>query len=309
MSAPTPQSFGGASYQFSAWSDGGAQTHIVTAPAGATTYTATYTTAVDTTPPTVTGQTPSGGTTGVALDVSPTATFSEAMNATTLNSTTVTLVKQGTSTPLTASVSYAAQVAVLDPSTNLEPATTYTVTVKGGASGAKDVAGNALVTDVTWSFTTTSGGPQPPPQGTSYLSDLTWTSMTNHCGPVEKDRSNGNCGAGDGGTLALNGVTFAKGLGAHAGSELTYFLGGSCTRFKASIGLDDEVPGANGSVTFRVYADTTLVFDSGVMNAASATQTIDVSVQGAAVLRLELDAGADANWDHADWALARVECS
>ena len=44
------------------------------------------------------------------------------------------------------------------------------------------------------------------------------------------------------GTLTINGVTFAKGLGAHAASDVSYFLGGACTRFKASIGIDDEVP-------------------------------------------------------------------
>ncbi|WP_344616146.1 PQQ-dependent sugar dehydrogenase [Dactylosporangium salmoneum] len=43
ISAPTPQSQGGTSYAFSTWSDSGAQTHVVTAPATATTYTATYT--------------------------------------------------------------------------------------------------------------------------------------------------------------------------------------------------------------------------------------------------------------------------
>ncbi|MEI9808760.1 MAG: Ig-like domain-containing protein [Bacteroidota bacterium] len=32
--------------------------------------------------------------------------------------------------------------------------TAYTVTVKGGASGVKDAAGNALVNNYTWSFTT-----------------------------------------------------------------------------------------------------------------------------------------------------------
>ena len=32
--------------------------------------------------------------------------------------------------------------------------TTYTATVKGGAVGVKDVAGNALAADVSWSFTT-----------------------------------------------------------------------------------------------------------------------------------------------------------
>jgi hypothetical protein len=42
VSAITPQSFNGCSYSFQSWSDGGTQTHIVTAPATATSYTATY---------------------------------------------------------------------------------------------------------------------------------------------------------------------------------------------------------------------------------------------------------------------------
>jgi alpha-galactosidase len=69
------------------------------------------------------------------------------------------------------------------------------------------------------------------------------------------------------------------------------------------------VPGSNASVTFLVYADSTLVFQSSAMNGTSPTQTVDVSVAGASQLRLVLEAGADANWDHADWALARVECA
>jgi fibronectin type 3 domain-containing protein len=42
VSAPTPQTLSGTSYSFASWSDGGAQSHNVIAPAGATTYTATY---------------------------------------------------------------------------------------------------------------------------------------------------------------------------------------------------------------------------------------------------------------------------
>ena len=108
--------------------------------------------------------------------------------------------------------------------------------------------------------------------------------------------------------MSINGVTFAKGLGAHANSDVSYFLGGTCTRFKASIGIDDEVPASNGSVTFQVYADSNLVYQSASLNGTSATQTVDVSVAGASQLRLVLDSGATADWDHADWALARVDC-
>jgi glucose/arabinose dehydrogenase len=42
ISAPSPQTIGGSSYAFSSWSDGGAQTHNIVAPATDTTYTATY---------------------------------------------------------------------------------------------------------------------------------------------------------------------------------------------------------------------------------------------------------------------------
>jgi PKD repeat protein len=42
ISAPTPQTLGGTSYAFSSWSDGGAQTHTIVAPAAPATITATY---------------------------------------------------------------------------------------------------------------------------------------------------------------------------------------------------------------------------------------------------------------------------
>src|SRR5262249_44061039 len=77
---------------------------------------------------------------------------------------------------------------------------------------------------------------------------------------------------------------------------------------KASIGIDDEIPSSNGSVTFLVYADSTLVYQSSALNGTSPTVNVDVSVAGAQQLRLVLDPGADANYDHADWALARVDC-
>ncbi|NUT34679.1 MAG: PKD domain-containing protein [Hamadaea sp.] len=43
VSAPTPQSSGAITYTYASWSDGGAQTHVITAPGTAATYTAGYT--------------------------------------------------------------------------------------------------------------------------------------------------------------------------------------------------------------------------------------------------------------------------
>jgi hypothetical protein len=42
VSAPTPQAKGKKTYGFLSWSDGGTQTHVIVAPAVATTYTARY---------------------------------------------------------------------------------------------------------------------------------------------------------------------------------------------------------------------------------------------------------------------------
>src|SRR5215210_7545425 len=42
ISAPSPQTLGGNSYEFASWSDGGAQSHDIVAPDAAATYTATY---------------------------------------------------------------------------------------------------------------------------------------------------------------------------------------------------------------------------------------------------------------------------
>jgi len=129
----------------------------------------------DTQPPTVSARTPLDGATGVGVAVSPTATFSEAMDPATLTTGTFTLVEQGTTTPLAASVSYENLVATLDPGSSLQAGTTYTARVQGGPSGAKDLAGNALASDVSWSFTTAAAANQPPvPVIDAPLSDLTW---------------------------------------------------------------------------------------------------------------------------------------
>ena len=143
----------------------------------------------DTTPPTITARTPAPGATGVALDVSPTATFSEAMNPATLTTSTFTLVQQGQTTPLAASVSYAGQIATLDPSANLPATTTYTATVKGGASGPR-------TSPATRSPPTSAGASRRrrPERPRPTSRDLTWTSATNGWGPVEKDESNGDAG-------------------------------------------------------------------------------------------------------------------
>jgi hypothetical protein len=113
--------------------------------------------------PTVTGVTPTEGASSIAGNTSVTATFSEAMDETSVEAAgTFTLTRQG-GTAVAAAVSYDAnsKTATLDPNADLAPSTTYVATVKGGASGARDATGNPIATDKTWSFTTAADTQAP----------------------------------------------------------------------------------------------------------------------------------------------------
>ena len=123
---------------------------------------------VDKTVPTVSSVTPLAGAIGAAVSASITATFSEDMDAATLtepNNPTFTL-KAPDGSSVTAAVSYdaATKRATLDPGSNLASNTTYTATIKGGSTGVKDLAGNAIEQDYSWTFTTVN----VPPTVVSY---------------------------------------------------------------------------------------------------------------------------------------------
>ena len=70
VSVPSPQSSGGNQYAFASWSDGGAQTHSITVPAGNTTYTASFNQQAESvsSPTFLTG--PTSGNTGVSYSYS-----------------------------------------------------------------------------------------------------------------------------------------------------------------------------------------------------------------------------------------------
>jgi hypothetical protein len=83
------------------------------------------------------------------------AIFSEAMAASSINATTITLSDAvGNVVPGTISYNSGALTAVLTPTAPLALATTYTAGVKGGVGGVTDLVGNALPGNFLWSFTT-----------------------------------------------------------------------------------------------------------------------------------------------------------
>ncbi len=170
---------------------------------------------------------------------------------------------------------------------------------KPGAPGISETVHGALQVLV----------PEAPPSGSPWLSDLTWTSVSNGWGPAELDTSNGEQPAGDGNPITIGGVTYEKGLGVHAASEVVYYLGGNCSSFTSDVGLDDEKDSNRaGLVSFQVYADGDLVADSGEMTWEDAAKTLTASTLGADFLRLVVDTEGSTNSDHADWAGAKLAC-
>lgn len=134
----------------------------------ASNYVWTFTTGAtaDNTPPTVTLVNPANLATGVCLQRSVNATFSEQMDPATISIATFTL--QVTGPPLgpvlAGFVTYdvPSQVATLNPNADLLANTNYTATV---TTGVRDLTGNAMAASNVWTFTTGTGACVVPPTG------------------------------------------------------------------------------------------------------------------------------------------------
>lgn len=147
--------------------------------------------------------------------------------------------------------------------------------------------------------------------GVSYISNYQPCSSTNGWGPIEMDKSNGDSGAGDGTTITLRGVTYAKGIGVNANSEIKYNINNNFGRLIADIGIDDEVSNSQvgATVIFKVYKDNILAYTSSILNKTSAIVRINIDVKNTNELKLVVeDAGDNIFSDHADWAGLRLHC-
>jgi len=116
---------------------------------------------VDTIAPTVSSTLPADAETGTDLRADVQATLSEEVDTATVTVDTTKLMRQSDSNPVAANVRPSAdgKSSVLDPDAPLEAGTTYTAVIKGGGGGVKDLAGNPLAADHSWSFTTAADSP------------------------------------------------------------------------------------------------------------------------------------------------------
>lgn len=117
--------------------------------------------------PAVTTTTPASGATGVATNTAPTATFNQAVTASSI--TFALKDSTGASVAGTTSLNSAGNVATFTPSSALAYSMTYTATV----SGAANSSGQTMSSPYSWSFTTVAPPPAPTVTSTSPASNAT----------------------------------------------------------------------------------------------------------------------------------------
>lgn len=194
----------------------------------------------DTNRPTVVGTYPIGS--GAPLDSTISATFSKAMDPSTFTSTSFT-IKQG-STAVSGTVTYAGNTASFKPTNNLATNTNYTATV---TTAVTDLAGNALLSQFKWSFSTsTSGGicDQAPVKlnSAANFGVLGFTTVTN-----------------TGNTVVTNGD-----VGLSTGTSITGFPPGMATGTTSPGGTMAKVHAANDAPSQAAQADTLTAYNDAV---------------------------------------------
>ncbi len=152
-----------------------------------------------------------------------------------------------------------------------------------------------------------------PPSGTVFASDLPWLSATNGWGVIGKDVANKDAATSPDVPLAINYTdaatgerpTYEKGLGVHALSKITYYVGGACDAFTAEVGLE---AGFAGNVIFKVDVDGVNRYQSRTFTPGFAPESVNVDLTGVQYVDLIVDAPGSINGAHGVWGDAKFSC-
>lgn len=141
----------------------------------------------------------------------------------------------------------------------------------------------------------------------TYLTEYDWKSTSNSYTAPRKDISI------SGRALRLtdeNGqeVSYERGIGAHSTSTIVYDLSDkNYDYFTSYVGVDRQMYGTVGSVSFEVWVDGEKKFDSGLMNSRDSQKYVEVDINGAKELKLVVTDGGNGNGsDHATWGDAKL---
>lgn len=152
-----------------------------------------------------------------------------------------------------------------------------------------------------------------PPSGTVWASELQWLSATNGWGVIGKDVANKDAANSPDVPLAINYTdpatgekpTYDKGLGVHALSKITYYVGGACDAFTSEVGLE---AGFAGNVIFKVDVDGVNRYQSRTFTPGFAPESVNVDLTGVQYVDLVVEAPGSINGAHGVWGDAKFSC-
>ena len=134
-----------------------------------------------------------------------------------------------------------------------------------------------------------------------WLDDLDVSKVQAGWGTAQRNKSV------EGNPIRIGGKEFERGIGTHARSVFWIQLDGWTSDFTAFVGVDDEVGDSPGTVEFMVIGKGQVLWKSGLMKAGDPAKEVKVKIRGVKKLGLMVTEGTDGiNWDHADWADAKL---
>ncbi|QTD99442.1 ECF RNA polymerase sigma factor SigE [Streptomyces cyanogenus] len=109
--------------------------------------------------------------------------------------------------------------------------------------------------------------------------------------------------------MSIGGRRYASGITVHGKSSVTIALNRPCTSYDALAGVDDMTLGL-GKVSFAVYADGVLLWQSDMVKGRDQALPVHVDLAGRSVVRLVVEPHSNAvdETAPADWAEARFTC-
>ncbi|MET4003632.1 MULTISPECIES: OmpL47-type beta-barrel domain-containing protein [Arthrobacter] len=158
--------------------------------------------------------------------------------------------------------------------------------------------------------------PAVPPSGTNWLSDIAWTNASVGYGVIGIDSGVKDSASDADVPLTANytdpvtnkNPVYAKGLGVHASSILSYNLAANCSNFSSDAFMQDPFA---GTVVFSLWTDGVKRWTSNPSTAGTAPQTVSLDVSGVTDLELRVDppAGGNINGAHGDWGSPKLVCA
>lgn len=281
----TPSTALAANTTYSAAISTGAKDLAGNAIASSYTWSFTTTALADVTPPAVLSVVPLNTATGVSATAKATATFSEAMNPSTITTATFSL-KQG-SAVIAGTVTYTGTTATFTPSVALVANTTYSAAI---STGAKDLAGNALASAYTWSFTTAAAADVTPPTVLSVTPLMNATSVAVSTRPTVTFSEAMNASTISASTFTLKqGTVNIAGTVSYSGSTATFTPSSALsasTVYTATITTGAKDAAGNALAANYVWSFTTAVpadvTPPSVTSVTPANNATSVAVTGSA---------------------------